>query len=392
MVINSNRIKISIEHAVEWLTKSGIQNSTGSRSGSVNAWYDIKKKKYSFIYSEINGYFITMMIFLYKQTKNKKYIDLALMSAKWLSKYALHKNGGFKCLFLIDKSSPHAFKQNQIYSFDNGVILNGFASLYKITKKKFLLKNAIKCGNWLINHCIDKNDYVKPVYEISENKFYESDKEWSLTSSSYHTKIATGLINLYSITKNQKYIKFAKKICERSLQFQKKNGRFISFPFRGGTNAHPHCYSAEGLWSVGKYLKNKKYLNASYSATKWILSKQNKNGQIPRLYFKEKKIYHERVDALSQVIRLAFLNTNNSNKLRFSNKKILKLLLIVLKYQNLKNKNRKIKGSFFWGKTSYGELLYHPNSWVTFFSVQALMFYFNYSKNKKINFDSFDLV
>ena len=116
MVINSKKINTSIDHAIEWLVSSGIQNSTGKRAGSVNAWYDIKKKKYSFIYSEINGYFITMMIFLYKQTKNKKYIDLGLMSAKWLSKYALHKNGGFKCLFLIDKSSPHAFKQNQIYS------------------------------------------------------------------------------------------------------------------------------------------------------------------------------------------------------------------------------------------------------------------------------------
>ena len=80
-----------------------------------------------------------------------------------------------------------------------------------------------------------------------------------------------------------------KKFVKGLYNFKKKNGRFISFPFRGGTNAHPHCYSAEGLWSVGKYLKNKKYLNASYSATKWILSKQNKNGQIPRLYFKEKK-------------------------------------------------------------------------------------------------------
>ena len=81
------------------------------------------------------------------------------------------------------------------------------------------------------NYCIDKNDYVKPVYDVSENKFFESDKEWSLTSSSYHTKIATGLINLYSVTK-QKYLENAKKICNRSLQFQTKNGRFISFPFR----------------------------------------------------------------------------------------------------------------------------------------------------------------
>ncbi len=392
LVLNSKKIKNSIDSAIEWLLKSGIQNTIGNKSGSVNAWYDVKKKKYSFIYSEINGYFITMMIFLYKQTNKKKYLNLALLSAKWLSKYALHKNGGFKCLFLIDKTSKHAFKKDQIYSFDNGVILNGFVSLYKITKKKFLLNNAIKCGNWLTNYCIDKNDYVKPVYEISENKFYESDKEWSLTSSSYHTKIATGLINLYSITKNKKYLKYAKKICERSLQFQTKNGRFISFPFRGGTNAHPHCYSAEGLWSVGKYLKNKKYLNSSYKATKWILSKQNSSGKIPRLYFKEKIIFHERVDAIAQVIRLSFLNSINSKRPRFNYNKIMRLVSILMKYQNTKNKNLKIRGSFYWGKTSYGEFLNHPNSWVTFFCIQALFLVEQYNKNKKINFDSFDLV
>ncbi len=390
--LNSKKLRASIDCAIAWLTNSGIQNSIGNKNGSVNAWYDTKRKRYSFIYSEINGYFIIMMIFLFKQTKKKKYLDLALKSAKWLSTYALHKNGGFKCLFLIDKESPHAFKQNQIYSFDNGVILNGFVSLYKITKKTFLIKNAIKCGNWLTNYCIDKNFYVKPVYEISENKFYESDKEWSLTSSSYHTKIATGLINLYSVTKNKKYLNYAKKICERSLQFQTSKGRFISFPFRGGTNAHPHCYSAEGLWSVGNFLNDKKYLNSSYKATKWIYSQQNKDGKIPRLYFNEKKIYHERIDALAQAVRLAFLNTNVNNKLRINISKIEKLLILVLKNQNLKTNNLKVKGSFYWGKTSYGKLLKHPNSWVTFFSIQALMMYENYNKTKKKFFDSFDLV
>ena len=85
----------------------------------------------------------------------------------------------------------------------------------------------------------------------------------------------------------------------------------MSFPFRGGTNAHPHCYSAEGLWSVGKYLNNKRYLLSSLNATKWIISKQNKKGQIPRLYFDEKQIFHERIDAISQVIRLAFLHSKD---------------------------------------------------------------------------------
>ena len=70
----------------------------------------------------------------------------------------------------------------------------------------------------------------------------------------------------------------------------------------------------------------------------------------------------------------------------------MRLVSTLMKYQNTKNKNLKIRGSFYWGKTSYGEFLNHPNSWVTFFCIQALFLVEQYNKNKKINFDSFDLV
>ena len=95
--------------------------------------------------------------------------------------------------------------------------------------------------------CIDSSYSVKPLYEISENKFYESDKEWSTTSGAI-SKVAMGLANLYSVTKQKKYLKYATKICDKSILYQNKSGRFLSFPFKGGTNLHPHCYSAEGLW------------------------------------------------------------------------------------------------------------------------------------------------
>ena len=62
----------------------------------------------------------------------------------------------------------------------------------------------------------------------------------------------------------------------------------------------------------------------------------------------KKKIYHERVDAISQVVRLALLNSVNFNRLRFNRKKINKLLSIILKYQNLKKIIiKKLKGLFF---------------------------------------------
>ncbi len=390
-------IEQALKQSIYWLEKSGIQNSLNKKnllSGSVNAWYDPQKKKYSFVYSEINGYFMTMMAFLYKRTGEKKYLNKGLEAAKWLISNAQEKNGGFRCLFLIDKNSNHAHKKDQIYSFDNGVIINGLVSLYKETKKSFLIKSAEKCGNWIINFCIDNNNLVKPVYEIEQNKFFESDKEWSTTSGSYHTKISIGLANLFSIVKKKKFLEASKLICNSSLKFQKRNGRFLSFPFKGGTNAHPHCYSAEGLWVIGTFLKNKKYLKSFEIATRWILSKQNSAGKIPRLFLINSSIYHERIDAIAQTIRLIFLSTFNKNEkqVKINKVKLNKLLKIMLKYQNSNSSNPKIKGSFSWGKKSNGVELKHPNSWVTFFAIQSLFFYKDYLENKKIKFDEFNLV
>jgi rhamnogalacturonyl hydrolase YesR len=389
-----NKIDNSIDSAVNWLIYSGIQNKKAKLKDSVNAWYDPLKQKYSFVYSEINGYFMTMMVFLYRRTNQKKYLECGLKSAKWLVKNAQDKSGGFRCLFLIDKSLKYSFKQNKIYSFDNGVILNGLVSLYKVSKEPFLLKSAKKCADWIVNSCVDQSSLVKPVYDIEDNKFFDSDKDWSTTSGSYHTKISIGLANLFSVTKNKKYLDYAKKICDKSLKFQKTNGRFVSFPYRGGTNAHPHCYSAEGLWVVGKFLNKKEYLLSSKKATKWILSTQNFSGKIARLFLLTSSVYYQRIDAVAQVVRLIMLNSlkKNNNYYLKSKNKLNKLIKILIANQNLKTNNKKIKGAFLWGKNSDGSVVHHSNSWVTFFAIQALYLYRDYITKKKFRFEEFDLV
>lgn len=392
--LNNNSIDKLIFKSQNWLLKSGIQNSKNKSNifGSVNAWYDADIKSYSFIYSEINGYFLTLMCYLFKVTNNKIFIEKALASSKWLIEKAQHKNGGFKCLFIIDKNSPNYYKENLIYSFDSGVILNGLCSLYKLTKKKFLLKSAEKCANWLIYSCSNDDGILEPIFDFKEDKFYSSDKEWSTTYGSYHTKISIGLLNYYSITKKKIYRKYAEKICLNSLSFQKKNGRFISFSDKGGTNAHPHCYSAEGLWTSGKFLKNKKMLNASRKAAKWIISQMNSKGNIPRLYKNNRPIFIERVDALAQVIRLNFLHYNPNKINLLSDIQLKKILKILLSYQVKNSRNVKTNGSFLWGKKSSGQKVNHANSWVTFFSIQSLYLIKDYINKKKINFDYFDLV
>ena len=313
---------------------------------------------------------------MYEYTNKKIYLTSAINSADWLIKCAQDTTGGFKCLFLLDKKIKLDFKSEQIYSFDNGVIINGLVNLYKITKNKKYLNSATKCGNWIVNKAQKKNGEIKPIYDLSKNSFVEDKKKWSWISGSYHTKISIGLLNLYSVNKKKIFLISSKKIFNTSLKKQIKSGEFLSTKI--STNLHPHCYSAEGLWVGSKFLKNKNYLKAVIKSTKWIFKNQDLDGLVPRLRVGKKYIYSERVDALAQSVRLVLLllKDNKIDKNKFD-PQIKKVIKIIVKYQS-QSKRLKEQGGFYWGKTSKGKTSMDLNCWVTSFVIQTLIL-FKYS-------------
>ena len=377
-------INRNIELALKWLAKSGIQNNNKNilkEYGAFNAWYDSKSKKYSYMYSEITGYLITSMIFHYHVTKNKIFLDCAKKAADWLIKNAQEKNGGFKCLFLINKKLKFGNKENYIYAFDNGVIINGLVNLYNKTKIKKYLYAAEKSADFLILNFFKNKGEIKPVYDLKKKIFFQNLNQWSLVSGSYHTKISMGLLNLYKATLKKKYLISGRKILNSYLSKQNKKGQFLST--KSSTNMHPHCYSLEGYWSCGKYLKNKKYNFAAQKGIYWLLQSINLEGFPPRLKLKNQFNYFERVDILSQTLRLIILNENKLKLKKIDNIKISKLIQNILSNQSLNLKNIKTKGGFFWGRKSNGEKTHHINTWVTAFTTQSLSILIN-KKSKKI--------
>lgn len=387
------KINKNINSALSWLVKSGIQNVNSKRAkeyGAFNAWYDIKTKKYSYLYSEITGYLITSMIYNYKITRKKKYLKSAEISADWLLNNAQHSEGGYKCLFLINKKLDYKKKENQVYAFDNGVIINGLVNLYKITKKKKYLISAKKSANFIISRFFTKNFKLRPAYDLRKKKFIQDHNQWSLVPGAYHSKVSMGLINLYSITKIEKYLKFSKKILNFYLNHQKKNGEFKSTKY--STNFHPYCYSLEGYWACGKYLKNKKYINSSILGTKWLMEKINSEGLPPRIRYKDKLNYFERVDILSQTLRLIIIHLNSIKIDKIFSHKVNRLLKNIISNQFLNNKSVNIRGGFSWGKKSNGEDTKNVNSWVTAFTVQSLYISSDSKALKILNTNPFYLV
>jgi len=372
---------------------SGIQNVDidPSINGSYNAWFDSDTGGYPYLYSEICGYLITLMCYFHNLKEEKEYIKNGKNTGDWLLHTTYESNGAFRCLFTQGNSSIYDYKEGQMYSFDNGVIVNGLMNLYRLTKNEKYLAAAVTTSDWLIMSAQEPAGLFKPVYDIERERFFESDKEWSMSSGSYHAKIAIGLLNLYDLTENKKYLDAVIKVCDITLGYQVSSGRYISFLSRGGTNAHPHCYTAEGLWAAGKYLNREDYLQSSTKSIKWLLDSMNNDGLIPRLYFDDQAIYYERIDALSQTVRMAIIHISEKRLEESYLNHCEKIISVILKYQ-VTDGNKNELGGFHWGKTSKGEKMNHANSWVTAFSIQSLQLYLDYMDDNKCKLNPFFLV
>lgn len=369
-----------------WLTDSGVQikSKDPQEEGGFGSWYDTNIKAWPFIYSEITGYMLTTMCWLYETTGEKKYLDSALKAGHWLLNTTHEPNGGFHCNHPLIAERKE-FKRNQQYAFDNGIILNGLVCLYRATKDEVWLASAVTAADWLVNFAQKPNGAFYPVYQMDENKLFESDKDWSTESGSYHAKIAIGLLNLYDVTKKAKYKTSAEKVCDFAMGCQNGAGRFISFMNRGGTNSHPHSYSCEALWVAGKYLNREDYLKSSAKGVEWLLGLQNQEGIVPRQYLDDKPVYNERVDVLSQCLRMAVLIKEEGLLNPQLDEKLHKLAAILPSYQ-AKTNDIHTNGGFYFGKLSNGTPVFHVNVWVSAFAMQALdLYYHSTKKNMKLN-------
>ena len=388
----ASALDAAARRAAAWLMESGaqIQSADASIDGGFVSWYDAETQSYPYVYSEITGYALTMLTVMHRRTGEAKYLDRAVQAARWLMRTAHSGTGGFRCLVPLH-TSRFDYKVDQIYTFDCGVILSGLVNVYRATQLPDVLAAAVRVADWLVGPA-QKARGFQPMYEItpSGGAFVESDAEWSLSAGSYHTKIAIGLLNLFDVVKEPRYLSGVTNACDYALTFQEENGRFATFPAGRGTNSHPHAYSAEGLWVVGSVLGRRDYLDASAAATGWLLDMQSPEGVIPRHYHNGAALYNERVDVLSQALRLAVIHRADGRISRDIQPNLDSLIALILRNQ-LASDDRRIDGGFSFGRLSDGTVMPHVNVWVTMFALQALNAYAD-AQSGRLDFPFFEMV
>ncbi|MHA1384064.1 MAG: glycoside hydrolase family 88 protein [Candidatus Helarchaeota archaeon] len=370
--IEKKKIYSCIHELKDWLLNSGIQSMEHDLTrGSIRIYYDIEADTYSFAYSELTGYAITSFLYINKFEQDPILIERAKLAAEYITNIA-EKNiyGAIDDRFFYDSQTMRPW----LFSFDNGICLNGIVNLYRYTKEDKHLKMAQKISDWLINNMQKSDGSFYAAYDYKENKIIEDLSVWSLHSEPHHAKIAIGLLNLYEITKKELLKDRAFKICNWSLKKQKKNGRFVTFQLNENTQVHPHLYAAEALLYTGYKYNNEKYIESSRKATEWAISLQFENGAFPRQFIDGKSKDEESVYELIQVLRLWLLHNLFSGE-DFTQGNLEKAVKRLLEYQ-CRDGNRKMRNGLFFQMSGNEVTLPHINGGAPLAAIQSLILYY----------------
>jgi hypothetical protein len=366
----------------KWLLNSNIRLKEGENCGGYYGWKnllaDTESSKHPFIYNEIVGYSFSIFSYMYSESKKAEFLTVMKESFEYIKKN-ITKND----LLNAGIRNDAVFKEkgdieNQLYSFDNGIIIAGLVNYYKITKNQDVYEVVLKMANSLIKnffrnykicHALLNKDFKPTGYGIGK---------WSSRIGSFHAKVGIGFSDLFDITGNKEYLRICYGLCELAINMQEPDGSFLNNQgTRDDIFLHPHLYACEGLTYIGSSLNDQNVFSSGLKGIEWAISTITDTGGVPRSI----KQVTDQADCTAQLLRLLLLYSDDLNYYsKVSSEKIEKSIQIL---------HDRIKRFFI---RSEGAVKYNDSSefactWCTMFSLQALILLAK--RNKKQNKHSY---
>lgn len=144
-----------------------------------------------------NGPGILVALQLYEATKQKTYLDTAIMLYKWTNQHLLSPEG----VYYDNISIPGLKTDKRAYTYNTGTMLQSNVLLYKLTKNKAYLTEAQR------------------IAKAAETYFYKNEKLPGLYW--FNAVLLRGYIELYQVDKNKQQLQFLINDAERIWQHER---------------------------------------------------------------------------------------------------------------------------------------------------------------------------
>ncbi|MBN2501636.1 MAG: terpene cyclase/mutase family protein [Anaerolineales bacterium] len=321
----------AINLALDWLTDSKVRVVAPQQApnGGYYQGYDWQAHSYTFVYSKVSGYAISLLLNAYRWKQDEAYLTAAQDAARFILKTQNHS-----ATYDQQGAVPQGLKDDEyrilpkFNSFDTAVCLQGLLDLYTWKKHPKMLEACLEMGNWLLNMQFEDGAF-QAAYSPDAEKAEQIDSSLHHPRGSLHAKHAISLFKLYQYTEDQRFESAALNVCDWVLNLQHRNGSFRVAEHTPWIDTHTHCLATEGLLYAYFITKAERYREAARRAGDWLLKAQNRDGSLSMTY--KKRIWHKGghfpdtlfpkhiTDATAQAIRIWLILYCRYGKARYLN-------------------------------------------------------------------------
>jgi len=231
-----------LDAAGRWFLESGIQQG----NGGVSRYYRRDLCTHARISTEITGYAVSALIYLYQRLGEGEYLESALHAARFLTRTAWNPQvRAFPFEFDVDGEQPQALA----YFFDTGIIVRGLLAASRVSGDAEFRDVAIAAGHAMLADFY-AGEGIIPILTIPQKLPLPNHSNWSSVPGCYQLKSAMAWYELYEVTGATNFLRAYESAVKDALTTEAHFLPGVTDPERVMDRLHAYAYFLEGLLPV----------------------------------------------------------------------------------------------------------------------------------------------
>jgi hypothetical protein len=193
---------ISIDAAGRWFLRSGIQEALGG----VARYYRSDLGQNAPVSTEITGYSVSALLFLYQRTEEPAYLEAALRGARFLTRVAWDAQvGTFPFELPVNGTSGSSTESHLAYFFDCGIIVRGLLYAWRVSGENEFREAAIAGGRAMLADFPSVSG-LNPILILPHKRPLAWEPRWSASPGCYQLKSALAWHELFEETGDHAFL------------------------------------------------------------------------------------------------------------------------------------------------------------------------------------------
>lgn len=231
-----------LRRAGAWFLRSGIQEATGG----VARYYLIDEGRNARLSTEITGYSVSALCFLYRRTGERAYLEAARSAGHFLTRLAWTPD---LPVFPYEWPPTAAPTENRAFFFDCGIIIRGLVTLWRATGEAEFLDIAALSASGMAKAFEHHGNYA-PILQLPSTDPTPYGATWSNNPGCYQLKSALGWLELFRESGDSLFETYFETALERALANDDAFLPGTTERLRVMDRLHAYSYFLEALLAV----------------------------------------------------------------------------------------------------------------------------------------------